>query len=249
MLAPAALAIIAVTVVGTSFVSGMFGMAGGLILLGILLFFLDVVPAMVLFGTIQATSNGWRAWLWRVHARWGIIWRYVLGSFAMFLVLRFVSFVPSKPTVYLALGIIPFLADLLPKSLTPDIERPGAPYVCGALIMLLQLIGGAAGHILDLFFQKSTLDRKAIVATKAVTQVSGHLFRIAYFGSFAAAFDASIPWWLYALTILLAILGTTLAASVLERMTDASFRAWSRRIVVGVSIAFLVRGSWLLLAG
>lgn len=248
MLAPAALAVIAVTVVATSFVSGIFGMAGGLILLGILLVFLDVAPAMVLFGTIQTASNGWRAWLWRAHVRWPIIWRYVLGSAAMFLVLRLVSFIPSKAVVYLALGIIPFLATLLPKSLTPDIERPGAPYFCGAFIMLLQLIGGAAGHVLDLFFQNSSLDRKSIVATKAVTQVAGHLLRVAYFGTFAAAFDATIPWWLYAGTVALAILGTTLAAGVLERMTDADFRAWSRRIVIAISIVYLMRGIWLLVA-
>lgn len=246
MLSHVALALIAATVVATSFISGIFGMAGGLILLGVLLVFLDVAPAMVLFGTIQAASNGWRAWLWRAHVRWPIIWRYVLGSFAMFLVLRFVSFIPDKATVYLALGIIPFLADLLPKRLTPDIERPGAPYVCGAFIMLLQLIGGAAGHILDLFFQKSTLDRKSIVATKAVTQVVGHVLRVAYFGSFAAAFDASIPWWIYVVTIGLAMLGTTLAAGFLERMSEADFRLWSRRVVISISVVYLARGLWLL---
>ena len=45
-----ALAIVAVTVLVTSFISGIFGMAGGLILLGVLLLFMDVAPAMVLFG-------------------------------------------------------------------------------------------------------------------------------------------------------------------------------------------------------
>ena len=39
-----------------------------MILLGVLLVFMDVAPAMVLFGIIQMASNGWRATLW---------WRYV----------------------------------------------------------------------------------------------------------------------------------------------------------------------------
>ena len=108
------------------------------------------------------------------------------------------AILPSKATLYLGLGLIPFAADLLPKRLTPDITRPGAPYVCGAFIIVLQLLAGAAGHILDIFFQKSHLDRKTIVATKAVTQVAGHLYRIAYFGSFEFAFDIAIPWWAYA---------------------------------------------------
>jgi uncharacterized protein len=245
MLSSAILGIIAATILATSFISGIFGMAGGLILLGVLLLFMEVAPAMVLFGTIQTAANGWRAALWVRHVNWGIVWRYMVGSTLMFLALRWVSILPNKATIYLGLGIIPFAANFLPKSLTPDITRPGAPYVCGAFIILLQLLAGAAGHILDVFFQKSDLDRKTIVATKAVTQVSGHLYRIAYFGSFAAAFDTSIPLWGYIIAIGLAFAGTSLAALVLVRMTDADFRLWSKRVTVAVSVSYLARGLWL----
>jgi len=245
MLGPLALAIVAATILATSFISGIFGMAGGLILLGVLLVFLDVAPAMVLFGTIQTASNGWRATLWWRHVDWGIVWRYLIGATAMFLVMRSVALLPSKAALYLGLGIIPFGAYLLPRQLTPDITRPGAPYICGALILVLQLLAGAAGHILDIFFQKSSLDRKTIVGTKAVTQVSGHLFRIAYFGSFAAAFDATVPWWGYVTAIALAIAGTSIAGLVLLRMTDDGFKMWSRRITIGVAVVYLARGLWL----
>lgn len=246
MLAPAALAVVGATVLATSFISGIFGMAGGLILLGVLLLFMDVAPAMVLFGIIQIAANGWRATLWLQHVNWGIVWRYLVGSTLMFLVLRSVALLPSKAMLYICLGIIPFAADLLPRRLTPDITRPGAPYVCGAFIIVLQLMAGAAGHILDIFFQKSRLDRKTIVGTKAVTQVAGHMYRIAYFGSFEFAFDASIPWWAYVAAIGLSFAGTSLAAPVLLRMTDDGFRMWSRRVTMSVAVAYLGRGVWLL---
>lgn len=249
MLTLPALGVVGVTVLATSFLSGIFGMAGGLILLGVLLLYMDVVPAMVLFGVIQTAANGWRALLWRQHVQWSIVWRFVLGALAMFLVMRTVAFIPDKALLYLGLGIIPFAADLLPKRFAPDISRPGAPYVCGGIIMLIQLLAGAAGHILDMFFQKSGLDRKAIVGTKAVTQSVAHLFRIGYFGSLAQAFDIHVPVWGYAVAIGLAFAGTTLAASVLERMTDANFRVWSRRIIMTVAASFLVRGLWLLVKG
>ena len=245
MLGPAALAVIAAAILLTSFVSGIFGMAGGLILLGILLLYLDVAPAMVLFGAIQTASNGWRAVLWLRYVDWGIVWRYLVGSTLMFLALRSVAILPSKATLYLCLGLIPFAADLLPKRLAPDITRPGVPYICGAFIIVLQLLAGAAGHILDVFFQNSRLDRKTIVATKAVTQVAGHVYRIAYFGSFAFAFDTAIPWWGYAGGIALSLAGTSLAALVLVRMTDEGFRLWARRITIAVSITFLARWLWL----
>lgn len=242
----AAIGIVAVTILATSFVSGIFGMAGGLILLGVLLIWLDVAPAMVLFGTIQTAANGWRAVLWRRHVHWSIIWRYLLGASVAFALMRAISFVPGKAFLYLGLGLIPFAAYALPKALTPDITRPWGPYICGFVILILQLLAGATGHILDIFFQKSPLDRREIVGTKAVTQCAGHLMRIAYFGSFASAYDASIPGWAYGGALLLAVVGTTLAGFVLERMTDLNFRSWSRRLTIGISLVYLSRGLWLL---
>ena len=249
MLSPLVLAGLAVVVTATTFLSGIFGLAGGIILLGVLLVFLDVVPAMLLFGVIQGFASLWRGGLLLKYVRWDIIWRYMLGSAAAFLVLRWVSFVPDKATVYLALGLLPFAADLLPRSLSPNITRPGAPYVCGGLIMVVQLLAGAAAHITDIFFQKSKLDRMTVVATKSVTQVVGHAFRIAYFGSYAAAFETTLPWWWVAGVLGCVVFGTTLAGIVLRRMTDDSHRRWTKWLIVFVSAVYLARGLWLLLEG
>ena len=60
------LAILGVTIVFTSFLSGVFGMAGGMILLGVLLNYFDVATGMILFSIIQLFANGWRALQWRV---------------------------------------------------------------------------------------------------------------------------------------------------------------------------------------
>ena len=245
---PVAMAIVAGSVLGTSFLSGIFGMAGGLVLLGVLLLFMDVAPAMVLFGVIQMGANGWRALLWRHLVQWHLIGPYVIGATATFLVMRYVAFIPDKALLYIGLGLLPFLAELLPEKYYPDITKPNGPFICGAFIMVLQLIAGAAGHILDMFFQRSGLDRRAIVATKAICQTIAHLFRVLYFGTLAGAFTVAIPWWAYAGALALAFIGTTLASYVLERMTDADFRVWSRRIVFAVAASFLVRGCWLLLA-
>jgi uncharacterized membrane protein YfcA len=248
MLSAGALSAIGVTMLGSAFVSGLFGMAGGMILLGVLLIFMDVVPAMVLFGLIQMVSNGWRATLWRNHVKWSIVWRFLVGSTLVFLLMRTVALLPSKATLYFTLGLLPFAAIMLPERLSLDITRRGMPYFAGAVIIVLQLMAGAAGHILDVFFQKSPLDRRSIVATKAVTQVMGHVYRIIYFGSFAPTIDAAIPWWGYVVAVGLTIAGTSLAATVLARMTDDGFRAWSRRVTIVISVTYIARGLWLLAA-
>jgi uncharacterized protein len=220
-----------------------------LILLGVLLLVLDVAPAMILFGATQSAANGWRATLWFKHIQWPIVWRFLIGAALVFLLLRIVSFLPNKAIIYVGLGLSPFLADLLPRQLTPDITRPGAPYICGAIIMATTLLAGVAGPMLDVFYQKSGLDRKAVVATKAATQTAGHLARIVYFGSFMATLDGGIPLWVFGGAIALAMLGTTLAARVLEKMTDADFRLWSKWIIRAISLVYLARGLWLLAVG
>jgi uncharacterized protein len=249
MLSPAILALLAATVVATSFISGIFGMAGGLILLGVLLMVLDVGPAMILFGATQAAANGWRAALWWRHVQWGLVWRFLIGSTAVFLALRLVALFPDKAWVYIGLGLSPFVADVMPRQLTPDITRPGAPYICGAIVMLMTLLAGVAGPILDVFYQKSGLDRRAVVATKAVTQTTGHIYRILYFGSFAAGLGEGIGISVFAGAIVFAILGTTLAARVLEGMSNEAFRRWSKLVITVIGLVYLGRGLWLLALG
>src|SRR5262249_22299709 len=100
MLGPLALAVIGAAGPVTSFVAGLFGMAGGMMLLGVLLIFMDVAPAMVLFGAVQTSSNVWRGALWWRYVDWSIVWRFLVGSTTMFLLMRSVSLVPSKATLY-----------------------------------------------------------------------------------------------------------------------------------------------------
>ena len=68
----ASLALIGGTIVLSSFISGVFGMAGGMVLLGVLLVYFDVATGMVLFSIIQLTTNGWRALHWRHFVLWPI---------------------------------------------------------------------------------------------------------------------------------------------------------------------------------
>nr|WP_256515467.1 TSUP family transporter [Alsobacter ponti] len=236
----------AAAVLATSFLSGIFGMAGGMILLGVLLLILDVAPAMVLFGVTQFASNGWRAVLWRRHIQWGITAQYALGSVATFGLMKLVAFVPDKATLYIGLGMMPFLVDRLPPSLQPDITRRFAPFLCGCVIMVLQLLAGAAGNVLDVFFQQSQLDRKTIVATKAATQALAHVLRVLYFGSFAVTLHETLPLWVFALAIAVAFTGTSLAAMVLHRMSEANFRRWSKLLIRTVSASYVLYGAWLL---
>jgi uncharacterized membrane protein YfcA len=245
---PLSLALIGATIISTSFISGLFGMAGGMILVGVLLVYFDVATAMVIFSIIQFVANGWRAVLWWRYVLWRIFVVYVLGAVLSFAVMRYVAIIPSKAAVYLGLGLLPFLIELLPARARPNIEWRGVPFVTGVLTTVIQLLTGVGGLFLDIFFQKSALDRKTTIATKAVTQTFSHVVRVVYFGSLVGIGDA-VPLWSWVPAILLSVAGTSLAAQVLERMSDVGFRQWTRRVILVVSVIYLIRGVMLIATG
>jgi uncharacterized protein len=240
---PSALAIIGVTIVCSSFISGVFGMAGGMILLGVLLFYFDVATGMILFSIIQFFVNVLRVVQWRQYVLWPIFGWYVVGAALSFAIMWAVALVPDKAMVYLLLGLMPFVVEALPASMRPNIEWRGVPFFTGVVTTVVQILSGVGGLVLDIFFQKSMLDRKTTNATKAVAQTFSHVVRAVYFGTLSGLGD--LPVWATGPAILLAIAGTSLAPLVIERMTDHGFRQWTRWIILAISAVYLVRAAWL----
>src|SRR6056300_1626558 len=128
------LLLILVATFATAFLSSIFGMLGGLILMGILISFLSVGPAMVLHGLIQATSNGYRAWLNRTDINWKIILTMLVGSFISLAILFFIAFHPSQILVILALGFLPYIAWIVPKELSLDVTKPAIGVLAGGVV-------------------------------------------------------------------------------------------------------------------
>src|ERR671931_1233025 len=149
---PFAYVLIACTIISTSFISGLFGMAGGMILVGVLLAYFDVATGMVIFSVIQFVANGWRAVLWWRFVLWRIFFVYVLGAALSFAIMRYVALVPSKAAVYLGLGLMPFAIELLPARARPNIEWRGVPFVTGVLTTVIQLLTGVGGPFLHILF-------------------------------------------------------------------------------------------------
>jgi uncharacterized membrane protein YfcA len=244
---PSALAVIGVTIVFSSFLSAVFGMAGGMILLGVLLAFFDVAAAMILFSIIQFFVNGSRVIQWRGYVIWPIFYWYFVGAMAAFAVMWAIAFVPDKATVYLLLGLMPFAIEALPAVMRPNIEWRGVPVVTGFLTTIIQILSGVGGLMLDIFFQRSTLDRKTTNATKAVAQTFSHVLRWVYFGALAGIGD--LPLWIIAPAVALAMVGAWTAPYVVERMTDHGFRQWTRALIFAISIVYLVRAGFLFWQG
>lgn len=233
----------------TAFISGVFGMAGGLILMGVLALVLPVSAAMVVHGVVQSVSNGWRAIL---HVRW-IDWRilgiYLFGSATAAALLVWATFELSKPWLFIVLGLVPAVIWLPRRWVHFDAARPHHAVACGFSVTGLNVVAGVSGPLLDIFFVDTDRDRRAIVATKAATQVVSHVVKIAYY-ILPALSAGTLPQaqWLF-IAAPLAILGTTFGARVLAVMSDVQFRQWTKWIVSVIGLVYLVRGLLLLTGG
>jgi len=233
----------------TATLSGVFGMAGGLVLMGALAFVLPVQAAFVTHGILQLVANGWRSILHRKYVRWDIVGWYALASLIAGLAVAFLSFTPSKPLLFLLLGLVPGLTWLPQKWINLDAAKPPQAFLSGLSVTGLNLTAGVAGPLLDIFFVRTELTRHAIVATKAATQVFAHLAKILVYGAplFAGTSVGMPPVWVFVLAIPLSMAGTAAGGLILNRMSDVNFKRWTRWIVTGVGVTYLVQAAQLML--
>jgi uncharacterized membrane protein YfcA len=241
------IAALGLLMVATAFLSGLFGMAGGLILIGVLLALMPLPAAMVLHAITQMASNGSRAVLWRAHISWRPVFVFMMGCAVALAIWSITRYVPDKPVALLLLGVTPFMARLTPQGLRPNPDSIWQGTLYGSICMGLMLMTGVTGPLLDTFFLGGKLDRRAIVATKATCQVASHFTKLIYFGgiiSRAATLDPALA----LVAVIASMLGTTLSRRLLESMSDLQFRTWANRLITTVAGYYIIYGSWLLVA-
>ncbi|WP_315830964.1 hypothetical protein [Bradyrhizobium prioriisuperbiae] len=81
-----------------------------------------------------------------------------------------------------------------------------------------------------------------MVATKAAIQTIGHTVKLIYFGQMLTAGGGQVASAAILLAVTLALLGTQLSRHVLDAISDAAFRLWSRRLIAAVATVSLVQG-------
>ena len=162
----------------TATISGIFGMAGGLIFMGVIASFMGVAEAMVVHGAVQSISNSYRAYLLKGHVRWDIFLKICIGALPALALLLLLHYVPSKGVLFMALGLLPILLWLPKHWITLDAQKSHHAVFLGFCVTALNLVAGVAGPALDMFFVKTKMPRHEIVATKAIIMFASHLMKI-----------------------------------------------------------------------
>lgn len=248
MLSPLSVFVVLFSVFATSVLSGVLGMAGGMVLMGVLAWFLPVEAAMVLHATTQFFANGSRAFFHRRHIFTKTMPHYAAGLLLVFAVFSIVLYVPNRAVVFTLLGIAPFVALAIPKDRKLDFTKPLHAFTCGLSVMGFQLTGGVSGPLLDLYFQHTHLTRHQTVATKAATQAISHTARFIYFGFIAATLSdtaTTLPWWIFFAVIPVAIAGTHASKFILEKMTDKQFYKLTQKALILIGGFYLCKAATL----
>ena len=231
----------------TSILSGVFGMAGGILFMGVLTWLLPAALALALHGVVQFASNTWRFLLHRQHVVWPVLLWFALGSIASLALFSVILFAPTKFLVFLGLGLTPVLVWLPERWIRLDAGKPSHAIAGGFVSNGVSLISGVSGPVSDLLFVNSTLNRHQVVATKAVMQAMGHASKIFVYGGLllgAAGREVIAPL-VTLIAVAASMAGITVGSHILDRISDTQFRAIRRWLVTLVGLTFLVQAALL----
>jgi uncharacterized membrane protein YfcA len=245
-LVPSAWLLLTAIAVCTSIVSGVMGLAGGMMLLAAMLHWMDPVVAIPVHGIVQLVSNASRAWFQRAHVRWDAVWRFAwpllpAGAAGLWL-LRAIP--PDGGR--LAIGAFVLLATWAPGVLRRGPRAGGdarrALPAGGALVGFLSTTVGATGPLLAPFILALGLAPPATVGTMAACQVFQHASKIALFG--AAGFDFRA----FALPALAlcaaAIVGSAIGARLLDHLPERVFRTAVKAVLTLLALQLVSAGTF-----
>lgn len=144
------------------------------------------------------------------------------------------------------IGALPWLARIIPASRGLDIREPKVGVICGITVTAAQLLAGASGPLLDVFYVNTPVDRFKIIATKAFTQTLGHLIKLVYYGvaleTVGASLDDQTTLLLIGFGVVAAIFGARVGTWILNYVDDQTFRRVSGWIILVLGTVCIVKG-------
>jgi uncharacterized membrane protein YfcA len=246
------LAILTAVAFATSILSAVLGLAGGIVLLSVMLLFLPPLVAIPLHGVVQLVSNASRAWIQRRHVRAGIAWRYAVFLLPMGFLGLAAARALSPEVVRAGIGVFVLVATWRPAWLLlgihPERTHPTRRFFgLGAVVGFLNTTVGATGPLLAPFFLNLGLSRQAIVGSMAACQTFGHLAKLVVFGVVGFAFREHV-----ALLVLLSaavMVGTTVGSRLLDRLDERRFGLAYKAVLTLIALRLVLGEGSRLVAG
>lgn len=222
----------------TAALSGIAGVGGGTILIGIL-YAMGLTPtvAVPLHAAVQFVSNLSRTVAFRQHVEWRAAgWFLLTAAPTPFLIAPLVA----RANVYL---IELVLAALILLSLRPTkdggepLRQAPAFLLAGFLNGTIGMFVSATGLFVGRLFLRPEWSKETVIATLAMTQTLGHLLRVLGYASVGFAvterLDLLVP-------LVIAVIAGTIAGRALhQRLDETRFRSLFKIILAVLSVKLI----------
>ena len=238
---PATVALLCGVAFASAVLSAMVGLAGGTVLLAVMLFFFEPAAAIPLHGVIQLLSNGTRTLVQGRHVAWSVVGWYSLFLLPLALAGAHVALAMPTTLGTTLIGVFVLVATLRPGWLR---IRPAS---ARSQARRFALLGGAAGFLGSLigvvgplvapFFLHLGLSRRGVVGTSAACQAAGHLAKIAAFGWVGFSYREHLG--ILTAMSMLVIAGTMVGSRLLDRVNEALFARLYRIVLVLLALRLL----------
>lgn len=230
---------LALAAVGTSIISALLGMAGGIVLLSIMTFFFPVQAIIPIHGVVQLVSNVSRALSLRTYVNRPMLGYFLVGlPFGALFSFYLLKQAPD-PRIFLVSIAIAILFTVF-RGKTKAWKIPLKAFVLvGFASGFLSLLVGATGPFLAMFFIRDDLAKEEVVATKAATQFFTHVLKIPAF--LALSFNYSA--WSVELIIMCfgVIIGTQIGVASLKKFKTTWFWILFRVALTGAALRLLYK--------
>lgn len=242
---PTTILVLSVASFATAIVSAVLGMAGGIMLLAVMLLFLDPVLAIPIHALVQLVSNSSRAVIHRREIRRDLLLPFLLLLLpAGYLTLPLVQVTPAD-TLRLVIGVFVIVTTWRKEWLLLgfDPERLGVVprfALVGAGAGALGPLIGATGPFIAPFFLGIGLTRFELIGTKAACQAGTHVAKMILFGIAGFAFLDYAP--LMAAMAASVVAGTAFGTRLLHAIDDTRFTQLYRAALTLVAIRLIASG-------
>lgn len=247
MIETTALGVLVAAAFATSILSAIIGMAGGIVLLSVMLLFLDPLDAIPIHGAVQLVSNGSRTFIQRKHVDRGIAWRYALLLLPAGVLGLWLAQALPPAAVRMLIGVFVLFATWAPGLLLlgthpEDTDRQRRFITLGGVVGFLNPTLGATGPLIAPFFLNLGLTRQALVGTKAACQALGHLAKLVVFGGAGFAFLAfaePLVW-----LCLAVVAGTWLGSRILGAVSETLFVRLYKTVLTLIALRLVILEGW-----
>jgi uncharacterized membrane protein YfcA len=220
-------------------------MAGGIMLLAVMLLFIEPAVAIPIHALVQLTSNFSRTVIHARSVRRDLLFPYVLLLLpAGALTLPLVQFAPAD-ALRLGIGVFVLVATWRKRWLLLGVDPSRIPVrprfaLVGAGAGAIGPLVGATGPFIAPFFLDIGLTRFELIGTKAACQATGHLAKMVLFGVAGFAFLEYSELMLGMAASVIA--GTWLGNRLLKRLDDERFTRLYKLTLTAVALRLVWSG-------